>query len=377
MKKAIYILILIAFTSNIKAQFAAVLSKDGFTRLENDSALLAPDENLRGTFQWQKSEDSLSWTEVEANLTGDTLSFKPEITEAYRLQITEGTCLPLYCDTVKVFSKNTTVSEYWSAGVSVSDLLAAGVSVSDLLAAGVSVIDLFNAGIMVGILEQAGVDSLELANAGLIGKLTDFDGNSYKWVRIGDQLWMAENLKTTHYPDGSSIPLVESTSAWVNLGNTDEAYCYYDNSSANGNTYGALYTWETARNACPSGWHLPIDVEWKQLEMYLGMSESETNEFGWRGTNEGSKLAGNASLWNDGHLENNAAFGNSGFMALPGGYRYGTGAFYSLGNYAGFWSATEYSSSTAGRRGLSYDSSDVWRGYADKARGRSVRCIKD
>ena len=136
----------------------------------------------------------------------------------------------------------------------------------------------------------------------IIGKVTDIDGNVYKTVKIGEQRWMAENLRTTHYANGSAIPLVESISRWDNLGYADEAYCYYDNSAANGNTFGALYTGEAAKNACPSGWHLPDDTEWKELEMFLGMSQSEANATGYRGTNEGSKLAGNASLWNNGNL---------------------------------------------------------------------------
>ena len=210
------------------------------------------------------------------------------------------------------------------------------------------------------------------------GSVSDYDGNTYTTIKIGDQWWMAENLKTTHYADGTAIPLVESPSGWYNLGYTDQAYCYYNNSTENGSTYGALYTWEAARNACPSGWHLPSDAEWKQLEMYLGMSLSEADATGYRGTNEGSKLAGNANLWNNGNLENNAAFGNSGFTALPGGFQFDLGAFYDLGDCALFWSATEVSSSCAWGRGLGYNYSEVYRSYGHaKTNGFSARCTKD
>ena len=210
------------------------------------------------------------------------------------------------------------------------------------------------------------------------GTVSDYDGNTYTTIKIGDQWWMAENLKTTHYADGTAIPLVESTSGWDYLGYTDKAYCYYDNSSGNGNTYGALYTWEAARNACPSGWHLPEDTEWKELEMYLGMSQSEADATGYRGTNEGSKLAGNANLWNNSYnLENNAGFGNSGFTALPGGYRGYDGAFGILGSGAYFWSATERSSSHAWARDLNDGGSEVGRGYGYKHFGFSARCTKD
>lgn len=377
MKKIQYILFLFAMAPGLKAQFAAVLTDKRFTRLENDSALLSPYKNLRGTFRWQKSTDSINWAYVESNLSGDILTFVPEVTEVYRLQITEGTCLPLYSDTVKIFSKNTTVSEYHIAGISNHQLLAAGASVSDLLAAGVSVIELFDAGILVGSLEQSGADSSDLANAGLIGILTDFDNTDYKWVRIGDQIWMAENLKTTHDANGSAIPLTENTSDWGNLGDMDEAYCYFDNSSAKGNTYGAIYTWSASINVCPSGWHLPNDDEWKQLEISLGMSQTWLDGKGLRGTNEGSKLAGNASLWNQGNLENNVAFGNSGFASLPGGFRHTSGTFHNLGINGGYWTATEYSSSNVWLRSLYNDSSGLGRATQPKTYGLYVRCTKD
>ena len=170
----------------------------------------------------------------------------------------------------------------------------------------------------------------------------DYDGNKYQAIKIGNQWWMAENLKTTHFANGTEITLVESNSAWDALGYDDKAYCYYNNNE-NGevSTYGSLYTWAAAMNGttssdnnpsgvqgvCPSGWHFPSDDEWKQLEIHLGMSQADADDFGWRGTNEGSKLAGNASLWDDGDLENDAAFGTSGFKALPGGNRYDTGDF--------------------------------------------------
>ncbi len=119
--------------------------------------------------------------------------------------------------------------------------------------------------------------------------VADYDGNTYKTIKIGKQWWMAENLKVTHYDDGTAISLVTSDTAWASLGNnsTDKAYCYHSNNE-NGekDTYGALYTWAAAMNGagsssanpsgtqgvCPTGWHLPSDKEWKQLEMYLGMT---------------------------------------------------------------------------------------------------------
>jgi len=153
---------------------------------------------------------------------------------------------------------------------------------------------------------------------------TDYDGNEYDVILIGDQIWMAENLKVTHYRNGDEIENVTDGTQWANL--TTGAYCYYDNNAANGDIYGALYNWyavaeDDTRGLAPEGWHVPTDDEIMILEMELGMSQSQANSTGYRGTNEGSKLAGNAALWNDGALENDPEFGSSGFDFLPGGYR--------------------------------------------------------
>jgi len=224
------------------------------------------------------------------------------------------------------------------------------------------------------------------------GTVTDYDGNTYQTITIGTQCWMAENLKVTHYPNGDAIPLITDNTVWSNLAydNTSDAYSYYDNSSANATTYGALYTYAAAigdnwardntanQGVCPDGWHLPTDNDWKQLEMALGMSQAEADATGWRGTNEGSKLAGNAALWYNGTLENNADFGTSGFSALPSGYRYyDYGNFSFLGSTGRWWSATKYNSSLAYYRYLYYNYAEVGRYYDNKSYGFSVRCVRD
>ena len=225
--------------------------------------------------------------------------------------------------------------------------------------------------------------------------LSDYDGNIYNTVQIGNQCWMAENLSTTHYASGTAILNVTDNSAWAALAdnNTDDAYCYYDNSTTNVNVYGALYTWSAAmgdnavssnsnpsgiQGACPTGWHLPSDNEWKQLEMQLGMSQTEADQTGYRGTDQGSQMAGNSSLWNSGNLVNNASFATSGFTALPGGGRGSlSGSFNGLGDYGNWWSSTEGNSSSAWGRRLHYDNSGVTRYNYGKSGGFSVRCLKD
>lgn len=184
---------------------------------------------------------------------------------------------------------------------------------------------------------------------------------------------MAENLNVTHYRNGDAIPNVTNNSDWHNL-NTG-AYCAYDNNAGNISTYGLLYNWYAvadSRELAPTGWHVPTDEEWKQLEMSLGMSDSEASDRGWRGTDEGSKLK-STNGWHNGGNGTNV----SGFSALPGGYRIDNRAFYDV-SYGGFWwSSTEGSYGSAWNRYLSYNDSDVYRNYINRRVGFSVRCIRD
>ena len=236
------------------------------------------------------------------------------------------------------------------------------------------------------------IEALEI-ETGLIAK--DYDGNIYSTIEIGNQVWMAENLKTTHYADGTEIPLVKDNTEWTNLGDnsTDDAYCWYNNDSARyAGTYGALYTWAAAmkkatssssnpsgvQGVCPDGWHLPSDDEWKELEMHLGMSQSDADNTGARGTNEGSKLAGNASLWNNGDLKNNSEFATSNFSCLPGGSRRGSDGLFGFMGHEGYWlSATEDSNNKAWNRYLGAWNSEISRYSYNKSGGDSIRCIKD
>jgi len=258
------------------------------------------------------------------------------------------------------------VSDLVSAGVPVSDLLAAGVSVSDLLSAGVSVSDLFDTGIGVGTLEQNGVTQQTLTDAGLIGIISDVDGNSYKWIKIDDKVWMAENLKTTRYDNGDVIP--DGTGAGDISGETDPEYWFaYEEDLDIVSIYGRLYTWYTvtdSRNVCPDGWHVPTDAEWTTLTDYLG-SESVA----------GGKLKETGTThWN---TPNTGATNEAGFTALPGGTRGTFGTFTDLSICALFWSATEYDGSKAWCRNLLSNYSDVSRFGYGKNFGFSVRCLKD
>jgi uncharacterized protein (TIGR02145 family) len=194
--------------------------------------------------------------------------------------------------------------------------------------------------------------------------ITDIDGNNYNTVTIGTKIWMAENLKTSKYNDGTSIPLVTGSSAWFNL--TTPGYCWYDNDAATyKNTYGALYNWYTVYTGklCPTGWHVPTDAEWTTLENYLGGSSVV-----------GGKLKAN-TLWDS---PNTGATNESGFTALPSGCRFGDGTFSNAGKIGFWWSATaEDFDNTAVSRIMQYNFSNVFSELNYKPYGFSVRCIKD
>jgi uncharacterized protein (TIGR02145 family) len=227
-------------------------------------------------------------------------------------------------------------------------------------------------------LSKAEIDILYNENGYKKNILSDSDGNIYNTVKIGTQVWMAENLKTTKYSDGTTIPNVTVNATWETL--TTPAYCWYNNDIANKQGYGALYNWYTIdastngnKKVCPTGWHVPSDDEWKTMESYLGMNQTELNNTEWRGTTEGGKLkATGVSHWTS---PNTGATNETGFNALPAGAR--TNDFYNLGNYANFWTTTLYDANLALWRGLRYDGSTIRRVGYSKLAGLSIRCIKD
>jgi uncharacterized protein (TIGR02145 family) len=190
---------------------------------------------------------------------------------------------------------------------------------------------------------------------------------TYNTVLIGTQCWLIENLFTNTYRNGDTIPKVTDGAAWAIL--TTGAYCWYNNDSVTyENPYGKLYNWyavNDSRNLCPTGWHVSTDAEWTTLTTYLGESEAggklkETGTTHWQSPNAG-------------------ATNESGFTALPGGYRYYDGAFWAIG-YNGFWwssSEYEFDASLAWCRYMGCDWSYVQRSIFNKSIGYSVRCVKD
>ena len=198
----------------------------------------------------------------------------------------------------------------------------------------------------------------------IYGTITDTDGNTYKTVQIGNQTWMAENLRTTKFNDGSQISLVTDNTAWSAL--TTAGYSWYDNDACTyKGTYGALYNWYTVNSGkiCPSGWHVPSFTEWTTLIDYLGgMSLAgpklkETGIIHW--------LNPNAGVTNE-----------SGYTALAGGIRRNDGTFNYIRNYSNWWLSTEFSATDAWRWYMDVNSS-VYRTNHDKRYGFSIRCLKD
>jgi len=202
------------------------------------------------------------------------------------------------------------------------------------------------------------------------GSVKDIDGNVYKTVKIGNQWWMAENLKVTHYRNGDIIPNVIDDDEWFHL--TSGAYCNYNNDTSNVAIYGSLYDWYAVvdiRNIAPDGWHAPTDNEWQKLVNYLGGNTLAGGRMKSKGTvNDGD------GLW---YEPNVGATNESGFSALPGGGRTFDVANDVIGSYAYFWSTKNYHSYYGWHRYLHYNKADVYRYNYYNQFGFSVRCIKD
>jgi len=222
------------------------------------------------------------------------------------------------------------------------------------------------------------------------GSMTDGDGNTYKTVTIGTQTWMAENLKTTKYNDGTAIPLVTDNTAWKNL--TSGGYCWYNNdATTNQSMYGGLYNWFAIKTGkiAPTGWHIPTEVEWTTMQNYL-----MTNSYNYDGTTSGnnySKSMASITAWAvsnltgvPGNIDYPLYRNKSGFTALPGGYRLaGNGSFSEISYFGGWWSSVDCGT-TAGVVNLAWGVTLTYNTPKagtittfNKISGLSVRCVKD
>ncbi len=240
--------------------------------------------------------------------------------------------------------------------------------------------------------------------------VTDIDGNEYITVIIGDQEWMAENLRVSKYNNGDAIPTDLSDDDWENT--TNGAYAIYDHNHEDADginspeemveAYGKLYNWfavDDSRGLCPEGWSVPSHDDWTELEQYicnaLGNSDCDTQfpydntTLGWRGTNEGSALKSCRQVgspldgcdtsehprWDSNNTHH--GFDEFGFSALPGGFRWSFGSFGNVGNNGEWWGATERSGTLAWNRRMGSSYGYVIRSNILKSYGFSVRCRRD
>jgi uncharacterized protein (TIGR02145 family) len=195
--------------------------------------------------------------------------------------------------------------------------------------------------------------------------VTDIEGTTYKTIRIGEQIWMAENLKTSTYSDGTGIPEVSDATGWRDL--ITPGFCWYTNDEiSNKETYGALYNYHSVVSGklCPAGWHVPSKDDWQQLRsisadtLSAGGSLKEEGTTHWRTPNTG-------------------AVNSTGFTALPAGIRYFEGTFNSLSYFTSFWSSTEADSNNGWYLSLYYSDAVAGMNKISKKDGFSVRCLKD
>ncbi len=218
--------------------------------------------------------------------------------------------------------------------------------------------------------------------------VSDYDGNVYNTVQIGQQCWMKENLRATHYADGTAIPAGGSATS-----SADPYYYDYSSSGFALAQRGYLYNWPAVmrgaasstanpsgvQGICPGGWHVPSDAEWTQLTDYVGgqieyicggntanIAKALASELGW------SSYSGACTPGDQSVTENNA----TGFSAVPAGYCYGS-SFGTAGHLTYVWSSTQLNSYDACSRGLDYGSAGVGRYTISKRNGRSVRCLRD
>jgi uncharacterized protein (TIGR02145 family) len=205
--------------------------------------------------------------------------------------------------------------------------------------------------------------------------VVDVDGHIYNTVEIGTQCWLGKNLATTRYNDGTTLPNVTDAVAWRNLINA--AYCDYSNTPSYSVTYGRLYNWYSVdnnastkfasnggKNICPTGWHVPTDVEWTTLTTFLGGV----------GVSGGKLKEAGTTHWLS---PNTGATNETGFTSLPSGYRDSFSAWNSSGYIDFWWSVSEASTSNAWGRYVHKDVTSAGTASYNKLGGLSVRCLQD
>lgn len=214
------------------------------------------------------------------------------------------------------------------------------------------------------------IDNTDTLDPGVCGYPVMYQGKSYNTVEIGTQCWMKENLNVGIRIDSTT-----------DQSNNDiiEKYCYHDEPDSC-DIFGGLYQWDEAmqystsegtQGICPDGWHIPTESEWCTLTLYIDPTVN-CSSLGWNGTDVGLKMKSTSGWFNNGNGNN-----NSGFTAVPGGYRHTNSTFNNLTLNAYFWTSLQYDATMAWRRVFHYNLQTVLRNYDTKANGYSVRCIRN
>lgn len=213
--------------------------------------------------------------------------------------------------------------------------------------------------------------------------VTDVDGNVYQLVTICGRIWTKQNLNVSKYSDGTPIPQVQDPTQWANL--TTGAWCYYNNDPANGSVYGKLYNWYAVmgihneasatsaalrKSLVPHGYYIPTDTDFTLLTDCLGGSTLAGGKMKSTGT-----IEANNGLWS---APNTGATNSTGFTGLPGGIRFSTGSFNSIGEVGNWWtsSLSSGSDSYVWFRSLHYQSGTITKNPNGKKIGYSIRFIK-
>ena len=212
-----------------------------------------------------------------------------------------------------------------------------------------------------------GINWISLTGNATVSEIFDIDSNAYRTIRIGDQVWMVDNLRVSKFRGGAMISEITDNGIWSGLNFTESpAWCWHNNDDTKNLPYGKLYNWYATQgdSLCPSRWSIPTEDDWMTLINYLSDS-----------TTAGGKIkeAGTAHWLNP----NFEASNESGFTALPGSNRSDTGSFGTLGLVGFYWSSQEDAANTAWSWFFFYDQATSNRDIFDKRYGFSVRCIKD
>jgi uncharacterized protein (TIGR02145 family) len=323
-----------------------LVSASEVTVNQDDHAILRLKDYV-GDVQWQKSTDGSTWQPIDG-ATADTLLFVADVTTWFRAEVTAGWCDPFISETV-----------------------------------------------LVTVIPDGGIGSCPTCPGS--PTVADAEGNTYPTVMIGEQCWMAENLKTTKYRNGDAIARPATETTWRAA--TSGAYAVYRDNDVRKDQYGLLYNWyavDDDRGLCPTGWRVPTHDEWTDLERVICTSETcasdfpyDNSTFSWGGTNEGNKLKScrqtNSPLggecatsqhpyW----VQHATQYGTDEFCfgGLPGGARSDPG-FFGLLDTAHWWSSSSFSDEHAWGRYLYESNGGVGRYWFVKHDGMSVRCIKE